>query len=205
MQKRIPFFFVVALFAVACGKTGPQGATGPVGPAGPTGSTGPQGPIGAANVFVDTFSVINSQWTYGGTYWYSTSNNGATGWFTRFHDQSFSKITQGILDTGMVLMYIQSYSGSADQWLPMPFEFTASGGAYQYNYVYETMVGKVRMHFFYTPNSGAIPTTLSTDVIPTHRYKIVTVASGAVATAIKRGRVDAGDYKQVMDYLGLSN
>lgn len=186
MRTSIFFGFVLLFFVTACSKTGPTGPQGATGPAGPQGSTGAQGPIGTANVFVDTFSVTNADWLYGSIYWFSTGNSSATGWFTRFHDQSFSKVTQGILDTGMVLMYIQSYTDNPTQWQPMPFSFTSSGGAYQYNYAYETMVGKVRMHFFYTPNSGAIPTTLSTDVIPTHRYKIITVASGAVATAMKK-------------------
>ena len=194
----------IVVLATACSKTGPTGATGSTGPAGPAGPTGPQGPIGTANVFVDTFSVVSSQWLWNSAYVYSTSGGGYTEYFTRYRDQSFSKITQGILDTGMVLAYFTPNQLDSNQWSPLPYTFLAFGSAYYYNYAFESMPGKVRFHYWYTANgSGTAPTTLSTDVIPSHKFKIVVVASGAVATAMKRDSIDSGNYKQVIKYLGL--
>lgn len=214
MQMKISHLFVailsVTLLAAACSKTGPagpQGATGAAGAAGAAGSqgpAGPQGPAGTANVFVDTFTVVNSQWLWNSAWIYSTGNGAFTEYFTRYHDQADSKITKGILDTGMVMVYFTPNQSDSNQWVPLPYTFLAFGGAFYYNYAYETMPGKVRLHYWYTANgSGTAPTTLSTDVIFTHKYKIVTVASGAVATAMKRDKVDVGDYKQVMKYLGM--
>jgi hypothetical protein len=181
------YFFSICLLFAACSKTGPQGATGATGPQGPAGPTGAQGPAGTANIFVDTFTVVNSQWLWNSAWIYSTSNGGFTEYFTRYHDQSFSKITKGILDTGLVLVYFTPNQSDSNQWVPLPYSFLAFGSAYYYNYAFESMPGKVRLHFWYTANgSGTPPNTLSTDVIFTHKYKIVAVASGAVATAMKR-------------------
>ena len=85
----------------------------------------------------------------------------------------------------------------------LPYSFLSFGSTFFYNYVYETMPGKVRLHFFYTQNgTGATPTTLSSDVIPTHKYKIVAI-SGTISAAMRRDKVYFGDYRQVMDYLGM--
>lgn len=207
MQKGIYYFFVALVFTVAaCSKTGPagpQGSTGATGATGPQGPGGPQGPQGNANVFTDTFSLANADWLWNSGYTYSNSNNGTVTYFTRYHDVNFSKITQGMLDSGMVMVYVAPNANDQNQWSPLPYSFLSFGSAFYYNYVYETMPGKVRLHFFYSQNgSGAAPTTLSSDVIPTHKYKIVAV-SGAISTAMKRDKVDAGDYNQVMKYLGL--
>jgi len=207
MQKKMFYLFVVVVFAAAaCSKTGPTGATGPqgaTGAAGPQGPAGPMGPQGNANVFTDTFTLANVDWLWNSGYTYSNTNNGTVTYFTRYHDVVFSRITQGILDSGMVMVYVAPNANDPNQWSPLPYSFLSFGSAFYYNYVYETMPGKVRLHFFYTQNgSTAAPTTLSTDVIPTHRYKIVAI-SGTVSSAMKRDRVNVGDYNQVMKYLGM--
>ena len=187
MRTLISFLFALLLFAAACSKTGPMGATGPAGAQGPSGPAGPTGPIGTANVWVDTFSVVNSGWLWNSGWYYSTGNSAYTEYFTRYHDQTFSKITQGILDTGMVMVYFTPNQNDTNQWVPLPYTFLAFGSAYYFNYAFESMPGKLRLHYWYTANgSGTPPTTLSTDVIFTHQYKIVVVASGAVATAMKK-------------------
>ncbi|HEY4336610.1 MAG TPA: collagen-like protein [Puia sp.] len=188
MRTPISFLFVLLLFAaMACSKTGPTGPQGNAGVTGPSGPAGPTGPIGTANVWVDTFSVVNTQWLYNSGWYYSTGNGGYTEYFTRYRDQTFSKITQGILDTGMVMVYFTPNQNDTNQWVPLTYSFLAFSGAYYFNYGYETMPGKVRLHYWYTANgSGTPPTTLSTDVIATHKYKVVVVASGAVATAMKK-------------------
>lgn len=183
----------ILLTATACTKTG---ATGP------KGDTGPQGPIGNANVFTDTFSLANADWAWNSAYGYTTGNNAYVTYFTRYHDVTFSKVTQGMLDTGMVMVFINPYANSTNQWAPMPYTFLNFGSQYYFNFVFETMPGKVRLHYFYTANgSGTTPTTLGTDVIPTHRYKIVAVG-GTISTALKRDHIDIGNYQALMDYLG---
>ncbi len=209
MQIRISYaafvVFSAILLATACAKTGPTGPQGVTGPAGPQGPQGSQGPPGAANVFTDTFSLVNADWAYSSIYWYSSSNNVANGYFTRYHDVAFSKLTQGMLDTGMVLVFLMPYQNSPNEWTSMPYSFISGNAQFYYNYEYELMVGKVRLHYFYTPNgSYTLPTTLNTDLVPTHRYKIVAV-SGTISTAMRRDLVDVGNYSQVMTYLNLPN
>lgn len=205
MQKKISCFAVVivsvVLLGAACSK-GDTGATGATGAAGPQGVAGPTGPQGNANVFTDTFSLVNTDWLYNSGYFYSTGSGGYTEYFTRYHDVAFSKVTQGVLDSGMVIVYMEPNATDSNQWSPLPYTFLAFGGQYYYNFVYESMPGKVRLHYFYTANgSGTAPTTLSTDVIPTHKYKIVAL-TGTVSTAMKRQLIDVGDYKAVMNFLG---
>ncbi|HEY4111287.1 hypothetical protein [Puia sp.] len=208
MQKGIFYLFLICLIAGACSKTGPtgsQGAAGATGAAGPQGPAGPTGPQGNANVFTDTFSLASADWLWNSGYTYSNSNGGTVTYFTRYHDAAFSKITQGMLDSGMVMVYIAPNANDFNQWSPLPYTFLSFGAVFYYNYVYETMPGKVRLHFFYTANgSGTPPTTLSADVIPTHKYKIVAV-TGTVSTAMKRDKVNVGDYRQVMNYLGMGD
>ena len=142
---RIIYFIAICSIAVACSKTGPtgpQGATGATGPQGPQGTQGVQGPPGAANVFTDTFSLANADWLYNDIYWYSNSPNVSNGYYSRYHDQNFSKLTQGMLDTGMVLVYLMPYSGSPNEWTNMPYSFISGNGQFYYNYEYELKVGK---------------------------------------------------------------
>src|SRR6201999_645668 len=113
---------------------------GDTGAAGTTGATGPQG---NANVFSDTFSLASADWLYNSAYVYSTGNGSYTEYFTRYHDVSFSKVTQGLLDSGMVVVYMAPNATDSNQWSPLPYSFLAFGGAFYYNYVYETMPGKV--------------------------------------------------------------
>lgn len=82
------------------GATGPQGATGPrgekgdrgaQGPAGPRGATGPQGPAGSVNVTYSDWLMMprdSSQFTI-----------------------SVPKLTQDIVDRGVVAVYAKEYKG----------------------------------------------------------------------------------------------
>src|SRR5882762_7992904 len=129
MQKKISyltaFVLSVVLLATACSKTGPTGPQGTTGAAGPQGPTGPQGPQGNANVFTDTFSLVSADWLWNSGYTYSNSNSGTVTYFTRYHDVTFSKITQGMLDSGMVVVYLAPNANDLNQWAPLPYTFTA--------------------------------------------------------------------------------
>ncbi|HEY4286476.1 MAG TPA: hypothetical protein VGN00_05200 [Puia sp.] len=201
LKMRVLLGFAFSLLIAGSMLSCKKGDTGPAGPAGPAGPTGAQGPIGNANVFVDTFSLASADWLWNSGYTYSNTNGGTITYFTRYHDVTFSKLTQGIIDSGMVLVYIAPNLNNLQQYSPMPYSYLSFGSVFYYNYVFETFVGKVRLHFFYTQNSTtAAPTTLSTDVIPTLKYKIVVVA-GTVATTMKAHDVDVKDYNAVNHFL----
>ena len=208
MQKKHAHFVIVIasvmLLATACSKgdTGATGATGAAGATGAQGVAGPTGPQGNANVFTDTLTLASADWAWNSAYVYSTGSGGYTEYFTRYHDVTFSKVTQGLLDSGMVVVYMEPNATDTNQWSPLPYTFLAFGSQFYYNFVYESMPGKVRLHYFYTANgSGTAPTTLSTDVIPTHKYKIIAL-TGTVSTAMRRQLINVGDYKAVMNFLG---
>ena len=163
---------------------GPKASTGwpsPItftGPAGPTGPQGPQGPKGgAANVSTDVFTIQGSDWLWNSQYIYETSAGSYTEYFTRYYVRPNNTITQGVLDSGFVMVYFQpSPVNNPYQWAPLPYQFDSSFG-YTDNYVYVTAVGQVTLHFFFiqTDPTATLP-TLSTYTDETREFKIISVS-----------------------------
>lgn len=179
------------LLSLACTK---QGATGPQGPAGAAGQNG------NANVVVDTFTLTSAQYAWNSFYGLTTSNNATTWYLTRYHDCPFPAVTADVLATGMVLaFFIPDPFQTPNQWSPLPYSFS-TGASYYYNFAYSTDTGLVRIHYFYTPSGGSVPLTLSTDLIATHRFKLVAV-SGKIADAMRRSGVDTTDESAVNRFL----
>lgn len=203
-QKRIPTLFILAALCslvFSCTKTG---STGPAGATGATGATGAQGPQGNANVMTKTFSPTSSQWLWNSDYEFQTNPTSYTEYFTRYYDAAFSSITQGILDSGMVLVYFTpNYNDNANQWDPLPYEFTDGSGNFNYNIVFETKVGTVRLHYFFVQlvASATIP-TLSTYPIGSYTFKIVAV-SGSLASSMKNAHVDVNNYAAVSRFIQI--
>jgi len=209
MQKQRLFgslviiFAAISIFAVGCSKTGPAGATGPAGSTGSTGPQGPQGPEGNANVLVDVFSLVNSQWIYNSQYSLETSNGSYTEYFTRYHDVTDSAVTSSILNTGEVMVFfVPNPIVDTNQWAPLPFQFVDGSNIFTYNIAFETMPYTVRLHYFFTQlQAGTIP-NLATFNIPTYKFKIV-VISGTISTAMQQAGIDKSNYNAVSAYLGL--
>jgi len=163
-----------------------------------------QGPPGNANVMVDTFTLANADWAWSAFYGFSAS--GASGGiFTRYHDRAFSKVTQDVLDKGTVLVYFTPNNSNPNQWSPLPYSFTFNY-QYTYNFVYETMPGVVRLHFFFDwiGQPGTPLPEPDTYVFQKYKFKIVAV-SGTIGTAIQRDHVNVNNYADLSKYLGLSN
>jgi hypothetical protein len=209
MQQKTTFFgilslvFFVCILSTSCSKTGPAGpagATGATGSQGSQGSTGPQGPEGNANVIVDTFSLTSAQWLWNDAYALYTSNGSYTEWFTRYHDVSFAAVTQGVLDSGMVLVYFTPFM--ANGWSPLPYSFN-TGAGYDYAFVYVTTPGQVELEFYFdTYSTTATPPTLSTFTMATYQFKIVAVTG--TLTASQRSQLQtANDYQTAAKILGL--
>jgi hypothetical protein len=189
------------LFAGCSKSTGPAGATGPQGSTGATGPAGPTGPQGNANVVVDTFKVTNSQWLYNDNYVLYTANGSYTEWFTRYYMASFSAVTQGVLDSGLVLVYMTPNINDNNQWSPVPFTYD-SGDEYSYDFVYVTSPGTVELEFYFSPTASGVTTpALSTYDIPTYTFKLVAV-TGSLATSMENSKIDHSNYAQVMNFLG---
>jgi hypothetical protein len=209
----ILFSLFLLVHSTGCSKTGPigpAGATGATGSAGATGAAGaqgaqgPQGPEGNANVLVDTFSVTNAQWLWNSTYEFQTSPGSFDDYLTRFYNAADSAVTQGVLDSGQVLVYFTSDPiNNPDQWSPLPFQFTDASGNFDYEIAFETNPGTVELHYFFVQlvSTATIP-TLSSFVIATYKFKIVAV-TGSINTAMYHAGVDVGNYGAVSKFLGL--
>jgi hypothetical protein len=199
-------FAVIGTFAAGCSKSGPAGATGPSGATGPAGPQGSQGPEGNANVLVDVFSLVNSQWTYNSQYYFETSPGSYTEKFTRYNNVTDSAVTQDILNTGEVMVFfVPNPIADTNQWAPLPYEFLDFSGSFTYNIAFETMPYTVRLHYFFgVINNATAPPNLATCVIPTYKFKIV-VISGTISTAMFQAGIDKSDYNAVSAYLGLSD
>jgi hypothetical protein len=121
-------------------------SSGPVGATGAAGSAGPIGPKGNANVVVDSFTVSNSQWLWNDNYILYTSGTTYTEWFTRYYKVAVSAVTQGVLDSGMVMVYMTPNINDNSQWSPVPYSFD-SGDGYSFNFVYVTSPGGIELEF----------------------------------------------------------
>ncbi|HEY4336643.1 MAG TPA: hypothetical protein VGM89_12115 [Puia sp.] len=86
---------------------------------------------------------------------------------------------------------------NVNQWTPLAFQFTDASGSFTYNICFETLVGKVRLHYFFVRLNTAISLpALSTYPIPTYKFKIVAV-SGTISTGMKQAGVNKASYSDV--------
>jgi hypothetical protein len=200
--------FSLCFFALlsGCSKTGPAGPAGLQGSTGAQGSPGPQGPEGNANVLVDTFTLVNSQWTYNSQYYFETAPGTYTEYFTRYHDVTDSAVTSSILNTGEVMVFfVPNPIADTNQWAPLPYQFFDGSGNFTYNIVFETMPSTVRLHYFFNQlNTAAAIPTLSTYHIATYKFKIV-VISGTLSTAMQKAGIDKSNYDAVSGFLDHSD
>jgi hypothetical protein len=210
----LPILFSLFFLALStgCSKTGPIGPAGAAGYAGATGASGaqgaqgPQGTEGNANVLVDTFSVTNAQWLWNSNYEFQTSPGSFGDYLTRFYNAADSAVTEGVLDSGQVLVYFTSDAiNNPNQWSPLPFQFTDASGNFNYEITFETNVSSVELHYFFVQlvSTATIP-TLSSFVIATYKFKIVAM-TGSISTAMYHAGVDVGNYSAVSKFLDLDD
>jgi hypothetical protein len=154
------------------------------------GCTGPTGPQGNANVQSDNITVSNSNWTLttSSPWEYSVTINDP-------------KITQDIVDNGMVLVYISNGSGGW-QLLPTIGYTTGTSGGYiydlewKYSPVYST--GAVTIWYYIVTD----PTTWVPNNPGAQTFKIVAVAG---LTKASYPNVDWNNYNEVKQALHLQD
>lgn len=196
---------------------GPKTASGwgsPIALQGPQGAQGPPGPEGNANVQTEVFSVQGTQWTSPigsiSAYAYypmSIAGGYVTNYGIQYFVQPFSAITQGVLDSGMVLAYfIPSTYVLPDPWAPLPFQFLDGSYNFYYNFVAIPSVGNIDVGFFFTPNgvTGSMPNigTYTMTALDVYTFKVVTV-TGTLVTDMIREHVDLHNYNAVSRITGL--
>jgi len=177
-------FFV--MFMISCGK---QGGVGPAGPAGSTGPVGPAGPKGDSA----SGSVIYSDWL-DVTYQADTVHTpqGKIDTIGYYGDISVPKLTQALLSTADVKVYINTSDTSAPLIYPLPYN--GSSGLYISISAYTQIIQLY--------SNGNVSTILSNGKkIQQYRYMIVPGNTKATTS----DKVKWSDYTAVKAYLGLNN
>lgn len=167
----------------------------------PVSLRGPAGPEGNANVKTDVFTLTSADWLWNSQYWFQTSPNSSTAFFTRYYTRANNSITQDVLDNGMVLVFFTSNNQfNTNQWQPLPFQFTVN---YQYNLAFETSPGSVKLHFFFVQlDATKPPPSLQNYTIANYKFKIVAV-SGKLGKFMVAHHTDLNNYQEVSKVTGL--
>lgn len=177
------------------GAKGDKGDTGAAGPAGANGATGATGAAGATGA-TGTANVIYSDWYQPATYTSSTI-------FGRTHldaDISATKITQAIIDNGVVLVFgkLLGYNPTiwpATQVSELPIVVSYVQGTPQADtWSANVSVGKVTIDF--TNN-----TNLYTSISNAHQFRYVIIPGGVKTTS----GINLKDYNQVKAAFHINN
>ncbi len=150
--------------------------------------------------------MTNAQWRWNSDYEFQTSPGSYGDYLTRFYNATDSAVTQGVLDSGQVLIYFTSDPiNNANQWSPLPFQYTDGSGNFNYEIAFETTAGSVELHYFFVQlvSTATIP-NLSSYVIATYKFKIVAM-TGSISTAMYHAGVDVGNYSAVSKFLNLDD
>jgi hypothetical protein len=128
-------------------------------------------------------SPTSAQFLWNSQYIFETSSGSYTEYFTRYDDVSVPTLTQSVLDSGSVQVFMTpSPINTPSSWLPLPYQFDSSFG-FTYNFTYVTSPGHVVLMFYFiqTDPDATLP-TLSTFPMNTYNFKIVVTPNSAGAT-----------------------
>lgn len=188
-MKTIKFLLVAVLttaFLASCeGPEGPEGPQGLKGDPGTPGATGPEGPEGPEGVMGNANVVL---YEYGSLTFTSTAT------------YLMTNISQGRVDSSIILSYCNPETEAETAWYPVPG--AGSGGTYvTRNYWYQTSVDPsnytmtVRTHTW----TGTLHTTSKT----WRKFRIFVVLASAIETVGAKSELDLDDYYSVCKYFGI--
>ena len=164
------------------GVAGPSGPTGPAGPTGPTGSQGSSGTAGGSGTGT-AINVIYSDWfTPLFVDWQKISEKN---YIYRINEV---RITQEIIDRGVVLAYSRQFSNGPAYLLPMMLE-TNSGLT---NYNISVVLGKVNFLFSELLDIQGKPATGL-------QYRYVIIPGGVKS----RANIDYSNFDEVSKAFGI--
>jgi hypothetical protein len=168
----LAWILVVVLF-FGCSKAGPAGATGPQGSQGSAGPTGPQGDTGTAN-------VLYSQWTdFTAANWSASVSE--YGQALRLYTISASAVSEGIIDSGVVVVYLRM-GNLPPQILPVIiYNITETFDQYL---GYGLTLGNITIDFYNLNNNTDPGTFTSTNGQIVYRYIII--PGGVAASGIPK-------------------
>jgi len=189
LKSLIPVLILAVLILVSCTKAGPQGPAGNTGGAGPQGPAGPQGnqgPAGNAN-------VIYSNWTdFNIANWSGSMNEFSL--TIRQYPIAETKITNNILDSALVLVYVKFIGIPTPQALPLIDPITIAKPQYLGD---ELSAGEIII-VFYDINDTNDPGTFGTG----NEYRYIIIPGSALARRSSPGP-DYKDYQAVCTYYGI--
>ena len=157
------------------------------GPAGATGATGPQGPAGVAGPSAQTvnITVATSEWRAVGA--------GTAGAYLQSGWKTAANITQSIMNSGVVLVYMQVETNPAT-WQQLPITFYYTG----YFRVIDTQYRLGQVQIFINQSNTDAP------VAPdTFTFRVVAIA-GTTVTALAT-QVDIKSYQAVKETFHLAD
>ncbi len=181
------FIAVIGLTIASCSKEGPAGATGPAGPTGPTGATGAAGPKGDTGVA----NVIYSAWL-DATYTVDTQHNGALiDTIGYYFDATVPKLTNAILSTGEVKVYINLNNATNPTIIPLPYF-----DPYTFISINPTFTaGIIDLYSNYNVS------TYTNAGVKYQQWRYILIPGGKPA----RSAIDWNNYAEVQKYLGLKD
>lgn len=188
-MKTLKLLLIAALstaFIYSCeGPEGPEGPQGQKGDTGATGATGLQGPAGPQGVSGNANVVL---------YEYGSQT------FTSSVSYLLTDISQGRIDSSIVLSYYNPSTEAATMWIAVPG--ASSTGTYvTRNYWWQsstdpsTYTMTVRTHTW----TGTLNTTSKTWT----KFRIFVILASAIETGDKKSEVDLTDYNAVCEFLGI--
>jgi hypothetical protein len=165
-MKRIIVPAVVAIFVLlACSK----GDTGPAGTTGAAGASGPQGPAGTAN-------VIYSSWFTPSAYIRDT----VFSLYHFYHNDSTADITQGVVDSGLVIVYAKLDGYNTSIWpanqvaeLPITLTYRLSSNGIDYSDYWSADItaGCLKIDFVDDQNYYS-------DISTSHQFRYIIIPGG---------------------------
>ncbi|SIN83202.1 hypothetical protein [Chitinophaga niabensis] len=164
IHSKLSWYFMLltgSLLFISCKKEGPMG---------------PPGTNGNANVHSGTVSLTNTDWKWASSWALITSTGTSTFYATRYAEINTELITQEIADKGSVQVF---FKPNNEGWVPFPYILLDVTRNYFFNFMYEYMPGKIRLHYFWSSNiAGAgVPTGLNTYPLPNYTFKYVITAA----------------------------
>jgi len=181
------FVAVFALVIASCSKdgpAGPAGAAGPAGPAGAAGATGPKGDTGVAN-------VIYSPWL-DATYTADTIHTGAIIDTIGFYYLAAApKLTNAILTTGEIKVYINLESAATPRIVPLPY----------FDPYFGISVNPTFSNALITLYSNLNVSTYTDTGIKYQQWRYILIPGGKPA----RSAIDWNNYAEVKKYLNLTD
>ncbi len=130
-------------------------------------------------------SPPSADFLWNSNYVFETSPGSYTEYFTRYDDVSVPALTQSVLDSGSLQVFMTpAPANNPGAWLPLPYQFDSSFG-YTYNFTYVASPGHVVLMFYFIQiDSSATLPTLSTFPLDTYNFKIVVSPNSAGASSV---------------------